>query len=810
MVSAALCFGAQDGTALLLVGILVVLAAGVSVREGGKVPPLAWALWALASFCVVQAIPLPLAWLQKLNPASFEVWSRSLRAFGEPAPSLGSLSIDPGASIVEGWKWCVYGYLAVACASVKNRFGSSVLSGIVFASGVLVAVVTLIHGALDAPAIYGFYTPTFGVERWSKGPLLNSNNLAGYANLALFCGIASALSGGTRPPRWLLLGGCACLLLVSFLSGSRGGLGALLFGAVLLSLLLSQAARPALRSWLGRAALVGLAAIVAGVVVADERVYQLVFTTEAARKIAVWKYSRELIADYWAFGTGRGAFETAFASYYRPLPDDYASIFSHAENFPIQFLSEWGVGVGGAALAAGSVALATLAWRRRRHPVALALATGLAALLAQNLADLGLEIPAIGLAAVAAASALPRSTQAAVQRPLARSVAFGVPALALLLLAARPAYQGVQADRAAVVRRFEHAKASLKSEAPALRRELRLATLRHPGEWYFAYVSALLAYRLRDVSPMPALERALERSPYHGGTHLLLGHALARAGARSQALLHLRLAATYDRTLTTVASERAIRWSKNGEELVAALPRDASILGATCRRLPAGERAIACWGAQAKLATDQRAAEVSLAGAHLDALEAGLAPCAPPTACEAAVEAAVARLKKSDAIGSDFRLLSARLRAVRGDVRGAADELLKGCPLTVGALRCHEYSIQLAGRLRDNDLLVQAVNHWVPLACASADCAEAHARAGQLLRAAGASGLALGHLIEAARAAPTAARWLDAAETAIEGRNFVGARLALERARQFGLHRDDDRRRYAEIEARLATALTAR
>jgi hypothetical protein len=804
---AVLGIGAQQGTVLLCVAALCITAGVLGLKNGAAVPKLAWACAALAAFCAVQAAPMPTAWLASLSVNAFEVWSRALHAFREPGPALAALSLDPGASVVEALKWTSYAFLLVACRDVRSRFGSAWLVSLVFASGGVLAVVTLLHGALDLKTVYGFYAPTFSVERWSRGPLPNSNNLAGYANLALFCGLSLWQLPRSPLPRWVLAAGGVALLMATFLSGSRAGILALLLGLVVLGLHASWMRRRSLAAPLGLAALAVTLTVAAVAMVADERLYQTLFSTDAVRKLAVFKHSLAMVRDYPIFGVGRGAFESAFSPYYEPPDGDFATIYAHAENFPLQFVSEWGVAVGGVVLVAGALFFARAAWRRRRDASAVALTLGISVVLLQNLADLGLEIPGLVVALIVAWSALDQRTASSLPRSPARAAAYALPGVAVFTLAFGPAFHGVQEDRARLSRLFASANLKVVTERSKVREALRAATLRHPAEPFFAFVTALVAYRGRDKDPLPALERALERSPYSGQTHLLLAHALHRRGVRHQALLHLRLAARYDRLLRAVAIERAVAWSRDGRELAGALPSEPEVLAAACAKVPLSERRVACWKEYELLAPKQagKAAE-----AWLSLLETKSPPCdAERPACVANAEREIAALERSSAaVKERVASLAARLRGLEGDAAGAARDLLADCPATESALACHEQAIALARSARANELVVTAILRWLPLVCASqADaCANHKSRAGRWLGEAGAPGLALRYLTEAANLEPSCPRWLDVADAALAANSVPTARVALERARQFEETRASEHARLVALEQRVIQA----
>ena len=201
VIGSALAIGTVHIPALLAVSALALLGATLESLALRRVPWPALVLAALGLFSALQAVPLPAAWVSGLSPASADVWLRCLGPFGEPALRRFSLSVDPSASIAESLKWLTYACVYVMAMRTRARRGSAWLAVLLFGSVTLIALITLVHGIADLPELYGVYHPDFTPGRWNVGPLLNSNNLAGYAILGLFTGGALLLSGRALPVR---------------------------------------------------------------------------------------------------------------------------------------------------------------------------------------------------------------------------------------------------------------------------------------------------------------------------------------------------------------------------------------------------------------------------------------------------------------------------------------------------------------------------------------------------------------------------------------------------------------------------------
>src|SRR6187431_2341722 len=195
VVGSALAIGTVHIPVLLAVSALALIGATFELIALRRVPRVAVVLAAFGLFSALQAISLPAAWIKRVSPASADVWLRCLVPFGEPALRSFPLSLDPSASIAEALKWLTYASVYVMAQRTRARRGSAWLAVLLFGSVSLVSLITLAHGVADLPELYGLDLPDFAVGRWRVGPLLDWNNLAGYAMVGRFRGGGLLLSG---------------------------------------------------------------------------------------------------------------------------------------------------------------------------------------------------------------------------------------------------------------------------------------------------------------------------------------------------------------------------------------------------------------------------------------------------------------------------------------------------------------------------------------------------------------------------------------------------------------------------------------
>jgi len=841
VIGSALAIGTVHVSALLAIAALALLGAVLEGLTLRRVPWPAVVLAALGLFSALQAIPLPAALVSRVSPASAEVWSRCLAPFGERALTRFPLSIDPSASIAEALKWLTYASVYVMAMRTRLRRGSAWLAVLLFGSVTSVSLITLVHGIADLPELYGLYHPDFGPGRWNVGPLLNSNNLAGYAILGLFTGGGLLLSGRAPVPRLALMLGVGVIAAALSLSGSRAGVLSVLIAGVV-ALLWWLRAKSSRLSFRGLA--LGMAPLVIGVAVAialgtANEAGQLA-SFDVQRKASVWLWSLPMIREHALFGVGRGAFETAFPKYRGALDYDWAIVVTHAENFVVQWIAEWGVPVGVAALVV-IVGYVLREWYRNSGDRLRFMAmTGLAALLLQNFSDLGLEIPALAIAAVVAlaagerAAAVPSTSEdrkrfgrlalVASAPAFAVWVAVGVWSRSPVDLERREmstAYRQLSISREdGAVTRTADELARRRADELAMRRaaeltidspsglptdsptglatgaddlkqfhgRLRQAVLRHPGEAFFPLLGALVAIRTREGNALSWLARSLELAPTNGPVHLVLAELMHLHGVTSQAMLHLRLAGKYDRTLAGAVSTRASAWAQSADQLMAAIPDGPyrlDLLLEACAKVPASELRVTCFRRGAAEHPASMRAQMELAQSLVRAMQAEQPPCKDTLreGCAAEAEVAIRSARRLEPKEWRPGYLLSKVLVARGDSAGAAQLLARTCPMTFEGDDCWHEALALAIKSGSIDTISKAADALAARPCDGMEsCASIYTSLARDLESGGQLTLANKFFIRAAEAEPSAARWLKVAEVAAQAHLDGVARAALDRA----------------------------
>lgn len=820
VLGSALAMGTVHASTTLVVAPIALVAGGIALRAESRLHPSFWIFVALALYTLLQSVPLPAGVVQALSPAGADVWERSLLPFGEDGPTWLSLSIAPGASSLEALKWLSYAGAFLAACRYGFRKGGAAGARIVFVSGCVVALLTVVHTFFGIEKVYGFYEPRFAGGMAVVGPLLNANNLGGYLNLAALSGLGLLLGATSPKLRLAVASGVAILLATSVLSASRGGLLALPLGLIVLvwlgrrQVFKGAGSRGRLRGARASSLVLGtvmVGALIAWVGMTQQRSDDL-FDDDTG-KLELISKSRDLISDFPWFGVGRGGFHTGFLPY---REGGGHGEFVHAENFVVQWITEWGLPVAIAALGAFLWTLRPNRLDVDRSPHRAGVYAGAFALVAHNLVDLALEVPGVMLALVCVlgvcvgASAPGRSQKRGPTRwTLAAWTGVSLVVFAVALTrGSTPIY----AERDELHLRVE--KAENDQDAAELREDLRAAMLRHPGDAYLPYLGAVLAANRRDQSPMPWLQRSLERDPNNGRTHYLVAYVLARRGFASQALLQLRLALQRDVRLLPDVASLALVITKKCALLAKAAPRGnvgARLLNELRGKVPRAE-AITCL--QAAL---ERSPKHAVTVRRLGALRLEEAERAPSAVCpsraeclEQAVEHAQT-LKRVLPNSSQGAQLEARALLAEGKAGEAQALLADICRRKTDEVSCLSVLLTATVQNGDIDAAHEAAKALLQSSCLKrSSCGATATRIAYVFAQKNEQLLALSYYERAARELDTADSWLRAAKLAKSLDLEARAASSLRRARRLDPNDSELEKMSREVESSLEDQLKKR
>lgn len=445
---APLAFGAVDR----MVQIALVALLGVGMLA---VPPriVALPVWFSRALAVLAAVLL----LKEIVPATWfgaVSWRTTLsQAYGLALPWTHHPELGHA---IDGWLAAAVAVLAFAWVRTlaAEREDRTRLAWILFASAVLVAVVSFVSAGAGTKMIFGLrYTPGW----FGFGPFPNRNHSACYFAIAAVVG-AGVLARSAERKHFGLLATSAVMLVVLLLAllrtQSRGGILALGAGlAVFFAVVLLK-----LRSRQSLAVAIASALLVAGLgLVAGGKTLQRIAGTgsvaddSASARAEVWRNAAAMWRDAPLFGHGLGAFESIFPMYQQLTMEEVR--VKHPESSVLQWLDELGLAP---TLFAGLLLLAfalphvgSLFERRSSFLVRAACFGGTAVLFAHAIFD----VPAhrwgtAGVALVAFAIACPASPEARRAPRLAALVPLGIAGLWLMpICLEKPAWSTFQLDR---------------------------------------------------------------------------------------------------------------------------------------------------------------------------------------------------------------------------------------------------------------------------------------------------------------------------------------------------------------------------
>jgi tetratricopeptide (TPR) repeat protein len=694
----------------------------------------------LTAYTAAQCIPLPIDWLAKIAPHNAEIWSRALSPLDEPGPRWAPISLDPTATRIEVLKGVAY-LLAFATALriARHRRGAQFLSEAIIATGLLLAILALLHPAFGAHKLYGVWEPDSYGGRWKHlAPLLNPNNLAGYINVALCLALASSLSTRPRVPRPILIAVAIVLMATQVWVASRGGVLAMILGGGIVVVILRAGRMRGLR----KEAVLSVLPVLGGLVVAAA-IFMLVLahSDQAAQelwekdlsKIELFREALKMVPAYPIWGIGRGAFESAFPAF-RETGGYWTA--THPENVVLQWVTEWGVPMGAGGLLAIAVALRPTAVIFRSSTTAGAWAA-IVAVAAQNLVDLGSEVPGLVLAPVVCAAIFaggspgpePR-VRAERWKPAPRTMALAAAVLTGCALVAAAA--GMRHELSADQQRLHTVAIEQHAGLDDVEAAARAAMLRHPAEPYFPFIAALRLTLDRSRSPLPWINATLQRSRIHGPAHLALARWLAPRSP-SQGRLEYRLAMDQAPELAEQVMAQAPRLVGGTYDAIELTPSGALgpqvlriLVNVLAGRLPATSVRLDEELAKREPA-DPRPANDEARAAVEDVESPDAAPWCSGTARDACLREAIVRTERAEAIDPrecEPHELHARARTAAGDVTRGLDELSAAADTVDDRVPCLQAVVDFASRAGDSKRAEEAIRKVASAPCLTdAECA---------------------------------------------------------------------------------------
>lgn len=553
---------AHEAVALVLsatcvIGALVVVGARAA---GGREVRIGWPALALAvgaGVVALQLVPLPPAVLEFLSPAAYEMYLSAHAPLGL-FPAWRPLSLDPPATLFE-----VARLLGLACLFVlldhRARSGEDGRDETLLWPALVVsalAVLALSLHVLGLTSLFGLWS-TVDTSTLFVSPFRNDNHFAGalvVAALVLLGFAAAAPSDEPWRKRLLAFAALVCVCVV-LLGTSLGAFLALLAGLVVFAVL-SASRRPA--AWPLVGVVVALA-IVALAAVPDAGAWAQSSVTARSGKLEPMAVAFDIANDYPVFGAGRGAFRTLHDRY---LTKPARVTFTHVENEPLHAVAELGWPVGLLAVALVAFAVFALVKRGRASLVETGAASAAVALVLHNLVDFSLHYAGAYwlVALLATGAATPRLRK----RGGLLVASMGLVAVGFAFAVSLPALTTEEAHLERLTLDASVSDARVEDAARAL-------LFRRPASYVPARAMVTRGL-MRETPKLPArwLQALLALAPTNGHAHLLAGDALARVGARGQALMAFRQAAR----LNVPSMDRVLDWYPRLESVLDAAPSE--------------------------------------------------------------------------------------------------------------------------------------------------------------------------------------------------------------------------------------------
>jgi hypothetical protein len=732
----AMALGAIYTEVLLLVTAPLAVAAFLTWRGAEPMRPrpaatiLFWTCALLTLWTLLQALPMPIAWLRALDPQAADTWDRALVPLHEAGPAWATLSLDPIATRIEVVRGVAYLLTFVAAVRIATRReGALFLEYVLIGTGLSLAVAAWVHPALGADKVFGIYRPLRDPGIRHMAPLLNSNVLSGYLNIALCVTFGHAVLPRSAIPRSIALALTAFLVATQLWVASRGGTLGMIVGIALV-IWMSRMSGPGERSRLrGLLPAVLLAAGLTMVVLVSSEQAWLELAETDVSKLRLALRAMHLIPLFPVFGLGRGAFESVFPVVRNEvtLNDVGYTVYTHPENIVAQWSTEWGPAVAVLAAAAIVVALRPRS-ALLRSPRAAGAWAALACVGVHNLVDFSSEYPGVVIAMTVCAALVVGGTGGVESRRIVdawakspRAVAFGgviVTALALplgLSCLGGELYQ----DRIALWHEALDPGVSLA----AFHSDVRAAMLRHPAEPYLPFTGGLRALRARDESVVGWVERTLERAAIYGPAHLVLARALS-ARSPAQSRLEYRLALEQAPELGTVASEvlRHVGGYEDATEVVVhgrARAQWLEVLEEGLEtKLPASAARLDLDLAEVQPNSPALARRRALAALDdLDEREAAPWCWEDRQGCVGSALTLAIEVQKLSPSRCDGFALHARAQVEGGDAAGAVKELRAAVAKVSDRTTCLEALAQIASTAKSDDVATETLDQITHAGC---------------------------------------------------------------------------------------------
>ncbi len=256
-----------------------------------------------------------------------------------------TISFDPYATQMSALHYLALGmFFSVSLVLVNSASRIRKLVILIAVFGFAYAFFAIIQSVLSPGKIYGIYEVR---SAQPFGSFVNRNNFAAYMEMTIAVPLGMLFSGAVaRDKRLLYITGIALMGVALILSGSRGGLVALVSEVILLLVLTTGAkSRGRLFAKVGLAALLIAGIVIGSVFVGGESSLTRIADTTASGDVTtdrshIWSVTTKVITSTMPLGAGLGAMGAAYTPF-----DTYSGLerVEQAHNDYLQVIADAGI-----------------------------------------------------------------------------------------------------------------------------------------------------------------------------------------------------------------------------------------------------------------------------------------------------------------------------------------------------------------------------------------------------------------------------------------------------------------------------------
>ena len=496
--------------------------------------------------------------LEWISPKAFEI-----RSFVHPDNVLGSISYEAGLSARESAKLLIYGLLAYATLE-RFRARRTTYRFTVLILGAVLA--TIVGGALHR--LFGF-EKILGILSSSTAAyklhstFVNVNHASAFSAWGALIALGLSLEEPKRKIKaGLLIVACFCVV-ACVSTPSRGGI--LVLGLGLIGFLIAMRWGPHKKSAsvsTGIAVSLVLVGSIAAIFQSAllKREFDDGFSVDA--KLGAIRGAGRMIQDHLWFGIGKGSYTSLF-SHYKNSTEQFT--YTHPENFIVQYVTDWGVLIGGVVIV-GLIFTLVRSLKTLRNPSSAGVLVGITVIGLQNIFDFSFEIAGFVIPVLVAFVAHSSQRSLYLTKLNSRSNAH------LVLLLVLPLTLLITSNY------FAFSKGVIEHDLKFLQKqESAQKVSQHPAN---STMATLMAFHAESANP-PKLKDALRwanialyLSPAYADAHWVVGRLLLRAGIRSQGFEQIRVA--WQRTPQTFPADYFTyisHFARSPQDYLEAVPR---------------------------------------------------------------------------------------------------------------------------------------------------------------------------------------------------------------------------------------------